>query len=359
MNDLSNNDVYWWRPLDDAPLDTRGEILFAAYKEIHVNGFQSASLSNILARTGVTKGALYHHFRDKTELGYAVVDEVIARRIYLSFIAPLEEFDDPIEGFIRLIENAGQRFSMTDIELGCPLTVLAQEMAPIDEGFRRRLTAIYEQWHASIADVLAHPDHRPALMALGREAMAVAHAAGVRPEGFDGFDPAAFGPNAPEGAAAASLDDLVGFNRASAKSHSGVWRDLAVRKRKTEVDAQIDPIVRIGVEVGVACPTIERLVALIHDVEEGRRTQSWETLAALGTSPRVAGQPRGHRGGTGPVGRGHEVATRRATGPDPAGRPWVGLGARRRRPGSATPPDRLPRSSPSLDVRPGAVYSSP
>ena len=154
MNDLSNNDVYWWRPLDDAPLDTRGEILFAAYKEIHVNGFQSASLSNILARTGVTKGALYHHFRDKTELGYAVVDEVIARRIYLSFIAPLEEFDDPIEGFIRLIENAGQRFSMTDIELGCPLTVLAQEMAPIDEGFRTRLTAIYEQWHQSIAGVL-------------------------------------------------------------------------------------------------------------------------------------------------------------------------------------------------------------
>ena len=43
---------------------------------------------------------------------------------------------------------------MTDIELGCPLTVLAQEMAPIDEGFRTRLTAIYELWHQSIASVL-------------------------------------------------------------------------------------------------------------------------------------------------------------------------------------------------------------
>lgn len=155
MNDLTDDDVYWWRPLDDAELDTRGRLLFAAYQEIHVNGFQSASLSNILARTGVTKGALYHHFPNKTELGYAVVDEVIAKRIHMSFIQPLAHFDDPIDGFIELIRNAGETFSLTDIELGCPLSVLAQEMAPIDEGFRLRLTAIYEQWHQSIADVLS------------------------------------------------------------------------------------------------------------------------------------------------------------------------------------------------------------
>ncbi len=154
MNDLTDNDVYWWRPLDDTELDTRGKILFAAYKEIHVNGFQSASLSNILKRAGVTKGALYHHFRDKNELGYAVIDEVIDKRIQQSFIHPLAHLDDPIEGFIELIQNAGDRFSMTDIELGCPLSVLAQEMAPIDEGFRTRLTAIYAQWHRSIAEVL-------------------------------------------------------------------------------------------------------------------------------------------------------------------------------------------------------------
>jgi len=154
MDKLDSNDVYWWRPLDDSEPDTRARILFAAYREIHVNGFQAASLSNILARTGVTKGALYYHFPSKTELGYAVVDEVIARRIYLGFIQPLENFADPIEGFIQLIQQAGDAFSLTDIELGCPLSVLAQEMAPIDEGFRRRLTAIYERWHASIAGVL-------------------------------------------------------------------------------------------------------------------------------------------------------------------------------------------------------------
>jgi AcrR family transcriptional regulator len=96
----------------------------------------------------------YNHFPNKTELGYAVVDEVISRRIYLSFIAPLESFDDPVEGLIQLIQVEGKAFSLTDIELACPLSVLAQEMAPIDEGFRLRLTAIYEQWHRSITDVL-------------------------------------------------------------------------------------------------------------------------------------------------------------------------------------------------------------
>lgn len=152
MTEIVEQEVYWWRPLDDSPLDTRGKILFAAYKEIHCQGFQSASLNNILARTGVTKGALYHHFPNKRELGYAVIDEVIAQRIHLSFVQPLLDYENPIDGLIDLIESAGGAFSLSDIELGCPLTSLAQEMAPIDEGFRTRLIKIYNQWHQSIAD---------------------------------------------------------------------------------------------------------------------------------------------------------------------------------------------------------------
>lgn len=154
MKDLIVNDVYWWRPLDDRVLDTRGKILQAAYQEIHYQGFQSASLANILARVNVTKGALYHHFANKTELGYAVVDEVIAERIHLSFIKPLQFIENPVDGFIELIRNSGSAFSITDIELGCPLTNLAQEMAPIDEGFRTRLIQIYEQWYQAIAEAM-------------------------------------------------------------------------------------------------------------------------------------------------------------------------------------------------------------
>lgn len=147
MSDLNETEVYWWSPLENVTVpDTRQKILFAAYKEIHLNGFQAASLNNILAHTGVTKGALYHHFPNKTELGYAVIDEVIAGRIFQSFIAPLENADDEIEALIRLIQQSGNAFTLRDIELGCPLSNLAQEMAAIDEGFRVRLNRIYESW---------------------------------------------------------------------------------------------------------------------------------------------------------------------------------------------------------------------
>ena len=74
---------------------------------------------------------------------------------------------------------------------------------------------------------------------------------------------------------------LVAHNRKSAKTHSGIWRDLAVRKRRTEVDAQLGIVVTLGNEAGVAAPLTARLVDLIHDVEDGRRPQSLETLDAL------------------------------------------------------------------------------
>lgn len=151
MSDLSDSEVYWWRPLQGEPeADTRQNILFAAYREIHLNGFQAASLSNILAHTGVTKGALYHHFPNKIELGYAVIDEVIALRISRNFIEPLDNSDDSMAALIQLIEQAGYAFTLRDIALGCPLGNLAQEMAAIDEGFRVRLNRIYDGWHDAI-----------------------------------------------------------------------------------------------------------------------------------------------------------------------------------------------------------------
>lgn len=155
MTGLDEAEIYWWRALDDtAARDTRTKILYAAYKEIHLNGFQAASLNNILAHTGVTKGALYHHFPNKTALGYAVIDEVIADRIYRSFIAPLAHAEDPIQGMIDLIEQSGDAFTLRDVQLGCPLGTLAQEMAPIAEGFRVRLNRIYQQWHDTIVQAV-------------------------------------------------------------------------------------------------------------------------------------------------------------------------------------------------------------
>lgn len=134
---------------------------------------------------------------------------------------------------------------------------------------------------ASIADVLAAEDHRPVLIDLAREVVGVATARGIHLEGFDGFDPEAFLPDGPEAAASASMDDLVAFNRASAKTHSGIWRDLAVRKRPTEVDAQLGWVVRFGRELGIRTPLNRRVITQIHEIEGGEREQRWENLEEL------------------------------------------------------------------------------
>ena len=136
----------------------------------------------------------------------------------------------------------------------------------------------------SIADALAMPAYRHLYIALAREILAVAAARDVRPEAFDGFDPAAYLTTAPAGAAERSLDALVAHNRRSAKSHSGIWRDLSVRKRPTEVDAQLGIVVTLGAEAGVPTPLTARLVALIHEIERGVRPQSLDALDALATA---------------------------------------------------------------------------
>jgi 2-dehydropantoate 2-reductase len=117
--------------------------------------------------------------------------------------------------------------------------------------------------------------------ALGREVVAVAQARGIKPVGFKQFDPLAFAPGAGEQASRAAVALLADYTSHGAKTHSGIWRDLAVRKRKTEVDPQIGIIGKLGREAGVATPALDRLTALIHDIEDSRRPLAFATFQEL------------------------------------------------------------------------------
>jgi 2-dehydropantoate 2-reductase len=121
----------------------------------------------------------------------------------------------------------------------------------------------------SIADGLEDPAYTPLLVAVARE---VLDQAPVTPMPFDGFD-----PDDLEG----SLPPLVAFNRRSAKSHSGIYRDLMVRHRPTEVAAHLG---------GLNGPMLRRVVELITEIEQGRRTceratsTCWPPMNALSGS---------------------------------------------------------------------------
>lgn len=133
----------------------------------------------------------------------------------------------------------------------------------------------------SIADVLANPAARDVLTRLGQEIGAVAQAEGIVTEAFDGFNPTAFRPGALRQAIDMSFDDMVAHNRRSTKTHSGIWRDLAIRKRQTEVLAQLGPIVEAADRHGMQVPLTARLIRLIQEIEAGQRSLALENLAAL------------------------------------------------------------------------------
>jgi TetR/AcrR family transcriptional regulator, transcriptional repressor for nem operon len=127
-------------------------LLRAAFQEIHRSGFRSADLDAILAKAGVTKGALYYHFDNKEALGYAVVDEVIASKVHQKWVQPLRNVENPIDVLVRIIQS--ESLKREDVQRGCYLLNLSQEMSGLDEGFRRRTARIYKDWHDAMAEAL-------------------------------------------------------------------------------------------------------------------------------------------------------------------------------------------------------------
>jgi len=120
-------------------------------------------------------------------------------------------------------------------------------------------------WAGAVSDLtivehLEDPRYRPVMIAIAQEVLAQAP---VRVESFDGFDPDDL---------ETSLDRLAEFNRNSAKKYSGIYRDLVVRKRKTEIDEVLRD---------VNGPIFGKVASMIHDIEEGRRVNERANLDEL------------------------------------------------------------------------------
>jgi len=136
------------------PEETRSQILQAAFKEIYVYGFQAASLKRILENVNHSKGALYHHFPNKKELGLSVINEMIGARMYSFFMKPLEGTDNPIPVLCDIFQKKTDTLTIQEIKYGCPLNNLTQEMASIDKDFYDSLKIISDKWILTIEQSL-------------------------------------------------------------------------------------------------------------------------------------------------------------------------------------------------------------
>jgi TetR/AcrR family transcriptional regulator, transcriptional repressor for nem operon len=136
------------------PQHTRERLLQAAFREVYRYGFQSAGIDTILAATNVTKGALYYHFESKEALGFAIIEEIVAKLTSDRWMLPLERSKDkdPIDALIGVVQAIPHR--PRDVKAGCPLVHLTQEMSLLDEQFRKRLERIFHAWQEGIAMAL-------------------------------------------------------------------------------------------------------------------------------------------------------------------------------------------------------------
>ena len=139
---------------------TRQRLLQAGQEEIYLHGFHGASLGAILQRAQATKGAFFHHFPSKKAFGYAIVEEVLAQMIIAQWVTPLETSHDPLATISAEFERGIEVLQAQRPILGCPLNNLAQEMNPLDAGFRDRTTQVFQTWQEAYRSALTRAQQR-------------------------------------------------------------------------------------------------------------------------------------------------------------------------------------------------------
>ncbi|HEU4370617.1 MAG TPA: TetR family transcriptional regulator C-terminal domain-containing protein [Methylomirabilota bacterium] len=134
---------------------TRKAILSAATRLMHVRGYQNTSLDDVLRESGVGKGNFYYHFRSKEDLGYAILDQLVAgfleRTLEPCFSAPDVPRLTQIRCFLdRVLEAQRQRNCVG----GCAMGNLASELSDVHEGFRARLASVFTAWKSRLRAAL-------------------------------------------------------------------------------------------------------------------------------------------------------------------------------------------------------------
>ena len=138
---------------------------------------------------------------------------------------------------------------------------------------------------STLFELFSDPSLLPIWRRLAGEIVAVATSQGIAPRGFDGFRPEAFAAGASLSTASESMSAIADLLRGSPKTHSGMWRDIAIHRRATEVDNQIGAAIAVAEQNGVATPTLHRLITLIHALERRKLSQSDALIGELGAQP--------------------------------------------------------------------------
>jgi AcrR family transcriptional regulator len=129
-------------------LQTYERVLDAAAAEFAQHGYPSTNLKNVVARTGLTKGALYGHFSSKDELAAVLVrqfDDVVTNLVSTSGAS-----DAPALGKLRTLTCSLAEKLQSDIRISAALRLVVDEAQSSDQ----RPTALAELRKHALALVL-------------------------------------------------------------------------------------------------------------------------------------------------------------------------------------------------------------
>ena len=125
---------------------TRQAILLKAFDLIYRNGFQATSIDTIIATTQVTKGAFFYHFKNKEEMGLALINEVIKPRMEESFFNRLPNSDHPADDIYALMNYLLLTSPDFQVQYGCPMVNLVHEVASVSNSLRKALHGVMNQF---------------------------------------------------------------------------------------------------------------------------------------------------------------------------------------------------------------------
>lgn len=133
---------------------TKNYIVDEAFKLFYENGFKATSIDKVMKSTQLTKGAFYHHYKDKKELGLAVIETKIQKRVIDGMIQPLLEEGDALDILEATFLNRIKSFPFYDKQHGCPMNNFINEIGDYEIIYQTALKSIIEKWKDALVDLL-------------------------------------------------------------------------------------------------------------------------------------------------------------------------------------------------------------
>jgi AcrR family transcriptional regulator len=133
---------------------TKQHIVQEAFNLFYQNGFKATSINDIMKATNMTKGAFYHHYKNKHQLGLDVIELKIQKRVYSGMILPLNEPGNAMEILESTFLNRIKSFPFFDKQHGCPMNNFINEIGNYESSYQLALKTIVEKWKKALIDLI-------------------------------------------------------------------------------------------------------------------------------------------------------------------------------------------------------------